>query len=194
MGSTGRCNTVGFKVLSGSEVHEWRDWVVQKVLSAAGKKELWERWRSGEPISDIARALRKAPGSIHGMVEATGGFSPPQRRRRSDALTPAEREEISRGLATGDSLRAIARRLGRSASTVCREVERPGGRVRYRAAEAEERSWERARRPKRCLLAINDGLREVVAEKLKENWSPWRGLSWPTAPRAWTSNGKWRSR
>ena len=67
-------------------------------LSAAGKKELWERWRAGESISDIARALRKPPGSIHGMLEATGGFSPPQRRRRRRcALTPAEREEISWG-------------------------------------------------------------------------------------------------
>jgi len=96
-------------------------------LSAAGKKELWERWRAGESISDIARALQKAPGSIHGMLEAAGGISPPERRRRSCALTPAEREEISRGLASGESLRAIAARLGRSASTVCREVNRNGG-------------------------------------------------------------------
>ena len=147
-------------------------------LSAAGKKELWERWRAGESISDIARALHKAPGSIHGMLEATGGISPPERCRRSYALTLAEREEISRGLATGESLRAIARRLGRCASTVCREVERNGGRVRYRAAKAEERSWERARRPKRCLLAINDGLREVVAEKLKDDWSPEQISGW----------------
>lgn len=147
-------------------------------LSAAGKKELWERWRAGQSISDIARALQKAPGSIHTMIEATGGFSPPQRRRRRCALTPSEREEISRGLATGESLRAIARRLGRSASTVCREVERNGGRVRYRAAKAEERSWQRARRPKRCLLAINYDLRDLVAEKLKEDWSPQQISGW----------------
>ncbi len=141
-------------------------------LSAAGKKELWGRWRAGESISDIARALQKPPGSIHGMIEVTGGFSPPERRRRGCALTLAEREEISRGLATGESLRAIARRLGRSASTVCREVERNGGRVRYRAAKAEERSWQRARRPKRCLLSVNDRLRDSVAEKLEADWSP----------------------
>jgi Helix-turn-helix domain len=112
-------------------------------LSAAGKKELWERWRAGESISDIARALQKAPGSIHGMIEATGGISPSEQRRRRCALTPDEREEISRGLAANDSLRAIAVRLGRPASTVCREVNRNGGRRNYRAQKAEERSWGR---------------------------------------------------
>jgi IS30 family transposase len=147
-------------------------------LSEEGKKELWKRWRAGESISDIARVLQKAPGSIHGMIEATGGFSPPERRRRRYALTLAEREEISRGLATGESLRAIARRLGRSASTVCREVEHNGGRNRYRAAKAEERSWQRARRPKRCLLTMNDGLRSLVAHKLKEHWSPQQISGW----------------
>ncbi len=147
-------------------------------LSAAGKQELWERWRAGESISDIARALHKPPGSIHGMLEATGGFSPPQRRRRRCALTPSEREEISRGLTAGDSLRAIAVGLGRPASTVCREVNRNGGRDRYRAQKAEERAWQRARRPKRCLLAINARLRELVAEKLKADCSPQQISGW----------------
>ncbi len=147
-------------------------------LSATGKKELWERWRAGESISDIARALQKPPGSIHGMLEATGGISPPQRRRRRCALTPAEREEISRGLATGESLRAIAGRLARSASTVCREVNRNGGRRRYRAAEAEEQALKRSRRPKRCLLAMNERLRDMVAHKLREDWSPQQISGW----------------
>ena len=147
-------------------------------LSAAGKKELWERWRAGESISDIARALQKAPGSIHGMIEATGGFSPPERRRRGCALTPAEREEISRGLASGESLRAIAARLSRPASTVCREVNRNGGRRNYRAQKAEEQASKRARRPKRCLLAINDRLRELVAAKLEADWSPQQISGW----------------
>jgi IS30 family transposase len=145
---------------------------------AAGKKELWERWRVGESISDIARALHKAPGSIHGMIEATGGFSPLERRRRRCALTPAEREEISRGLATGESLRAIATQLGRPASTVCREVNRNGGRRNYRAQKAEERASKRARRPKRCLLAIDDRLRDLVAAKLKADWSPQQISGW----------------
>jgi IS30 family transposase len=147
-------------------------------LSAAGKKELWERWRAGESISDIARALQKPPGSIHGMLEATGGISPPQRRRPRCALTPAEREEISRGLATGESLRAIAARLGRSASTVCREVNRNGGRRRYRAAKAEEQALKRSRRPRKCLLAINERLRDMVARKLREDWSPEQISGW----------------
>ena len=147
-------------------------------LSAAGKKELWERWRAGESISDIAQALQKAPGSIHGMIEATGGFSPPERHRRRCALTPAEREEISRGLAAGESLRAIAARLSRPASTVCREVNRNGGRRNYRAQKAEERASKRARRPKRCLLAINDRLRELVAAKLEADWSPQQISGW----------------
>ena len=147
-------------------------------LSAAGKKELWERWRAGESISDIARALQKAPGSIHGMIEATGGFSPPEQRRRGCALTPAEREEISRGLAAGESLRAIAARLSRPASTVCREVNRNGGRRNYRAQKAEEQASKRARRPKRCLLAIDDRLRELVAAKLEADWSPQQISGW----------------
>jgi IS30 family transposase len=147
-------------------------------LSAAGKKELWERWRAGESISDIARALQKPPGSIHGVLAATGGFSPPERRRRGGALTLVEREEISRGLAAGDPMRAIGARLGRCASTVSREVERNGGRRNYRAHKAEEKAWERARRPKRCLLATNDRLCDVVAKKLKEDWSPEQISGW----------------
>jgi IS30 family transposase len=147
-------------------------------LSAAGKKELWERWRAGESISDISRTLQKPAGSIHGMLEATGGISPPERRRRNCVLTPTEREEISRGLATGESLRAIAARLGRCASTVCREVNRNGGRRRYRAQKADEKAWEKASRPKRCLLAMNECLRDVVASKLREDWSPQQISGW----------------
>lgn len=147
-------------------------------LSKAGKQELWERWRAGESISNIARALQKPPGSIHGMLEATGGISPPQRRRRRCALTPVEREEISRGLATGESLRAIAARLGRSASTVCREVNRNGGRRRYRAAKAEKQASKRSLRPRRCLLAMNARLRDMVAQKLREDWSPEQISGW----------------
>jgi DNA-binding CsgD family transcriptional regulator len=128
-------------------------------LSAVRKKELWDRWKAGESISDIARALKKPPGSIHGVLKATGGIAPPRRRRSRRKLTLIEREEISRGLASGESMRAIAARLGRSASTVSREVGRNGGRRNYRALKADERAWEQALRPKRRLLAENDRLR-----------------------------------
>ena len=147
-------------------------------LSEARKQELWERWKAGESISDISRALKKPPGSIHGMLKATGGIAPPQRCRPRWMLSLAEREEISRGLASGDSMRAIAARLGRATSTVSREVNRNGGRKDYRATLAEERAWQRARRPKRCLLAMNDLLRDVVANKLKEDWSPEQISGW----------------
>src|SRR5215210_3155644 len=112
------------------------------------------------------------------MIEATGGISPPQRRRRGCALTSSEREEISRGLAAGESLRAIAARLGRCASTVCREVNRNGGRKGYRAQKADEKAWQRALRPKRCLLATNYFLRDVLARKLHEDWSPEQISGW----------------
>jgi IS30 family transposase len=112
------------------------------------------------------------------MLQATGGISPPERRRRRCALIPAEREEISRGLASGDSMRAIAASLGRATSTVSREVERNGGRQDYRATKADEKAWDGARRPKRCLLARNDLLRDVVAKKLKEDWSPEQISGW----------------
>jgi len=147
-------------------------------LSEAGKKELWERWKAGESISDISRVLKKPPGSIHGMLKAQGGIAPPHGRRSRLALTLEEREEISRGLAAGESLRAIAARLDRSASTVCREVNRNGGRGGYRAAKAEERAWVRARRPKCCLLAMNDSLCDLVAGKLREDWSPEQISGW----------------
>src|SRR5215203_4576791 len=147
-------------------------------LSSLQKKELWERWKAGESLTEIGRALQKRTGSIHWALKATGGFAPPKRRRSSRALSQAEREEISRGLAAGDSLRAIAARLGRAASSVSREVGRNGGCVRYRALEAEERTWERARRPKRCLLARNGLLGDVVARKLKEDWSPQQISGW----------------
>ena len=147
-------------------------------LPEARKKELWERWKAGESISDISRALQKPPGSIHGMLRATGGIAPPRRRRSRWVLTLSEREEISRGLAAGDSMRAIASRLGRCASTVSREVGRNGGRGDYRATKADERSRERARRPKRRLLAANPGLRNTVASKLREDWSPQQISGW----------------
>ena len=125
----------------------------------------------------ITRASRLHSWNV---LQATGGFSAPQRRRRRRcALTLAEREEISRGLAAGDSIRVIATRLRRCAWTVSREIERNGARRNYRATKTDERAWERAHRPKRCLLATNHHfLGDVVARKLREDCSPEQISGW----------------
>jgi len=109
----------------------------RREYSQAERKELWERWKRGETISDIARALDRAPGTIHCTIREQGGVVPRERRRSRLALTLAEREEISRAVAAGESARRVAARLGRSPSTVSRELARCGGRRRYRAADAE---------------------------------------------------------
>ena len=147
-------------------------------LSPEQKRELWSRWKAGESLSEIGRALGKQPGSIHGVVAANGGYVPAVRRRSPRMLTISEREEISRGLAEGASLRRIAGRLHRAPSSISREVARHGGRHRYRAARAEQRAWDRARRPKPCKLAAVPRLRELVAGKLADDWSPEQISGW----------------
>jgi IS30 family transposase len=147
-------------------------------LSQAQKREIWRRWKEGQSLSEIGRALDKVPGSIHNVVSANGGLVPAQRIRAPKSLSLSEREEISRGLARDESLRAIAYRLGRAPSTVSREVNRNGGRRRYRAALSDERAWDRARRPKSCLLQRNPKLRGLVAAKLAEDWSPDQIAGW----------------
>jgi len=156
-------------------------------LSASQKAELWQRWKAGQSLSDIGRALGKHAGSIHGVVSLNGGIVPAVRRRSRLALTLAEREEISRGIATNLSIRQIATAISRSPSTVSREIERHGGRNRYRAAEADAQSWKRARRPKPCRLAIQQKLQVIVASKLSLEWSPeqiagWLKLQFPDEP------------
>ncbi|MEY9877589.1 IS30 family transposase [Streptacidiphilus sp. MAP12-33] len=141
-------------------------------MSDAQKRELWDRWKAGESISAISRALGRPPGSVFTILKSNGGYVPPVRARRPGFLTDAERELISRGLARGDSMRAIARSLGRAASTVSREISRNKGTEHYRAVDAEDRAWQRARRPKLCLLALNEPLREMVAARLADDWSP----------------------
>src|SRR6202142_3089113 len=124
-------------------------------FTAAEKTELWDRWQQGESLKAIGRAFGKASSSIYNQVAPHGGIRPTSRRRSRLALTLSEREEISRSIAAHQSCRSMARLLGRSASTVSRELNRNGGYDRYRAALADETAWVRARRPKRCKLANN---------------------------------------
>jgi DNA-binding CsgD family transcriptional regulator len=147
-------------------------------LSAEQKRELWIRWKGGQSLSDIGRALGKHAGSVFGVLQAKGGIAPPLRQRSARALTLEEREEISRGLVAGLSLRQIAAQLGRSPSTVSREIGRNSGCLKYRAMAADGRSWQQASRPKPCLLATNRSLQAVVAEKLVQQWSPQQVSGW----------------
>ncbi len=150
----------------------------RREYSADERRELWDRWKRGESISEIGRALDRAPGTIHSTIRQHGGVVPLERRRSRLALTVSEREEISRGVAAGESARRVAARLGRSPSTVTREIARHGGRRRYRAAEADKRAWESVRRPQACKLARNPALSDLVAAKLGEDWSPEQIAGW----------------
>lgn len=136
------------------------------------RRELWDRWARGESISDISRAVGRPPGSIFTILRLHGGYVPPARTRRPQFLSMMEREEISRGLAAGESIRSIARRLGRAPSTISREIRRNNGRKKYRAVDADDRAWRRAKRPKPCRLAQRPVLARLVADKLAEDWSP----------------------
>ena len=147
-------------------------------LSSQEKQELWARWRAGQSLSDIGRALGKHAASVFGVLLAKGGIASSARIRSRRSLSLQDREEISRGLVAGLSLRKIAEHLGRSASTISREVSRNHGRWKYRATDADERAWRRASRPKPCLLAANRSLQMVVAEKLDDHWSPQQVSGW----------------
>jgi IS30 family transposase len=147
-------------------------------LSFTQRTEIWSRWKSGQSLHEIGRAFGKPHSSIRCLLLPRGGIPPATRRRSPLALTLAEREDISRGIASGSSIREIARHLDRAASTVSREVTRHGGRPAYRAHEADEQAWESALRPKRCLLALHPRLREVVASKLILDWSPEQISGW----------------
>ena len=135
-------------------------------FTAAQKTELWERWRRGEQMKSIGRELGKRSSSIFSHIRSTGGLTPRSRKRSASALSLAEREDISRGLVAGRSIRMIAHLLGRAASTVSREIARNGGVSRYRAVAAEKRAWKQALRPKPCKLMLETKLRKAVTLKL----------------------------
>jgi len=139
---------------------------------------MWERWQKGESLQQIAQLFDRNHSSIQGILAVTGGIRPAPRRRSRLALTLAEREEISRAVVAGHSMRSIAVQLGRAPSSISREIKRNGGQECYRASQAEESAWNRGRRPKTCKLAQNRALARIVAGKLQRRWSPQQVAGW----------------
>ena len=135
-------------------------------------------WKAGQSLHEIGRAFGKSHVVVHFLLARHGGIAPAARRRSLRTLTLAEREDISRGIAGGSSIRQIAKGLQRAVSTVSREVARHGGRPQYRANDADQQAWESALRPKTCLLAIHEQLRTIVASKLILDWSPEHISGW----------------
>ena len=146
--------------------------------SSEQKNLMWDRWQAGDSLHEIARLFERGHSSIQGVFAETGGIRPRPRCRSRRALTLAEREEISRGMVAGQSIRSIAASLGRAPSTVSRELRRNGGRRRYRASNADQAAWGRARRPKACKLVRNRALARIVARKLRGLWSPEQIAGW----------------
>ncbi len=142
------------------------------------KALMWERWQKGESLQQIAQLFDRNHSSIQGILAATGGIRPAPRSRSRLALTLAEREEISRAVVAGHSMRSIAAQLGRAPSTISREIKRNGGQEGYRASRADQAAWDRGRRPKAGKLAANRVLARLVAGKLRLQWSPEQVAGW----------------
>ena len=149
-------------------------------LNYTGKlrDEIWDRYQRGESLTSIGRSIERHSSSIYGLLSKTGGIRPPDRKRSRLALTLSEREEISRSLAQDNSIQFIADSLGRSRSTIYREINRNGGKKKYRAAQADKAAWDRAKRPKVCKLASNRKLPPIIEKKLRERWSPDQIAGW----------------
>ena len=146
--------------------------------SASQRALMWDRWHKGETLHQIAALFDRHHSAIQQILAETGGIRPPERHRSSLALTLTEREEISRGVVAGRSIRSIAASLGRAASTVSRELRRNGGARDYRASRADQAAWARACRPKLCKLVRNRALAHLVASKLCLEWSPEQIAGW----------------
>lgn len=146
--------------------------------TAEQKKVMWDRWQKGDSLKDIGRGFDRPSSSIYNILSPTGGIRPPDRKRSRIALTLFEREEISRGIVANLSVRKIASGLGRSPSTISREIKRNQGYKRYRATSADQAAWQRSKRPKVCKLARSRTLRLNVAKKLKRLWSPEQIAGW----------------
>ena len=135
--------------------------------SESQKALMWERWKQGWTLHEIGKLFDRGHTSVQRIFAETGGFRPAQRRRATTALTLAEREEISRAMVAGESIRSTATRLGRAPSTISREIKRNGSRDVYRASQADQAAWQLAHRPKRCKLIENRALARIVADKLR---------------------------
>ena len=146
--------------------------------STEQRAEIWDRWKRGESAHEIGRLFDRPHSSIFKVLMKTGGLRPPERRRSRLSLTLAEREEISRSLVAGLSIRSIAADLKRAASTISREIKRNGGRRRYRAVRADKQAWTQALRPKPCKLLLKARLRRAVIIKLQRYWSPQQISGW----------------
>lgn len=140
--------------------------------------KLWSDWHAGLSNYKTARMVGIKPPSVFLFLEKFGGIQPTEKTRPTQYLNSDEREEISRGIASGMSRRAIATQLDRSPSTISREINRNGGAKKYRAARAEKLAWVRAKRPKFCRLALNPRMRQLVIAKLKKQWSPEQISGW----------------
>ncbi len=156
-------------------------------FSPEDKETIWDMREAGVPVKRIAKHLGRPNSSLRKFIADAGGTRPTARERSELRLSLEEREEISRGLAAGYSIRAVAEALGRSPSTVCREVNANGGRRKYRALVADRAACRRALRPKRAKLAQCRRLRGVVERKLEAKWSPqqisaWLALEHPDRP------------
>lgn len=139
---------------------------------------MWERWQKGDSLQHIAQLFDRNHSSVEGILARTGGIRPAPRCRSRLALTLPEREEISRAVVAGQSIRSIATQLGRAPSTISREIDRNGGQRDYRASQADQAAWGRAHRPKPCKLVENRALAHIVAAKLKGLWSPEQIAGW----------------
>lgn len=142
------------------------------------KALMWDRWQQGDSLEQIARLFDRHHPSVQRILLETGGIRPASRRRSRLALTLEEREEISRAVAAGQSIRSIATSLGRAPSTISRELSRNGGQQCYRANQADQAAWERTRRPKSCKLLENRALARIVVSKLQLEWSPEQIAGW----------------
>jgi len=141
-------------------------------------EDVWLKWKHGDSLSDIGRAIGKNPGSVHHLIASNGGIAPAHRIRAKKSLSLQEREEISRGLAANMTIRQIAFKLNRAPSSICREINRNGGNASYRAHAADNNAWDKARRPKLCNLVKNKALKDIVADKIRLKWSPEQISGW----------------